>query len=172
MFRKKNKFQLSHESLIVLTVIALITFFAILASNISDSRMSSTKIHTIGEIISPSRDYTLVVDQATFNNDLASKMHLPGDKKVLVIHLQISNNSDKKLDFMPVIHTFMRNDRGESYEFTPGVTGDTIEAKMIDPGQKLSGDLAFIVEAEYMPLWFYFDSKFGDEGPVSIKIVK
>lgn len=171
-FRKKSKPKINQETLIVLAIVSLIAFLTVLAGNISDSRMSNGKNHQIGEIVKVKSGYKLVVDQATFNNDIAQKIHLPSDKKVLVVHLQVTNNSNKQLSYLPMVHSYLRNDRGDSYSFVPGLTDNTMPAGPIEPGQKAEGDLVFIVESEYMPLWFYFDSKYQNEGPQSFVIVK
>ncbi len=169
------KFSFKNPKIINLTAvlaIGLLVFFAILAGNISDSRNSSTKIHELGEVVSYNSQFSVVVDKATINNDIAAKMHLPSENKVIVLHLKIKNLSNKKLDYMPIIHSYLRNNRGENVNFTPGLTDDTIDARLIDPGAELVGDEAFVISAEHTPLWFYFDAKFNNQGPIAISVVK
>ena len=158
--------------LVVLLAVAVVVFFTLL-SNVSDSTQERlTKVHEIGEVASVDKTFSVTVVKATFDNSIGPRLHLPNSQKVLVLDVQIVNLSDEKLNYLPIIHTFLRNDQGDTYTFTPGLTENTMPAELIEPGQTLRGDLAFVVPADYMPFWFYFDARFDNQGALTFNIVK
>lgn len=159
--------------LVVMLALATVVFFALLSSRSStNSPERLTKVHEIGEVVSVDNKFSVTVAKATFDNSIGPKLHLPDSQKVLVLDVQVTNLSDEKLNYLPIIHTFLRNDQGDTYTFTPGLTENTMPAELIEPGQTLRGDLAFVVPAGYMPFWFYFDARFDNQGALTFNIVK
>ena len=157
----------------VVAAIALTLFFVLLSRLIfMPSTNIITRSHEIGELVSIDRLYSVAVTKATFDNSIAPKLHLPDTERVLVLDVQVKNLSKQPLNYLPIIHTFLRDDQGNTYSFTPGLTSNVMQAKLITPGETLRGELAFIVPSEYLPLWFYFDAKFDDQGPISFRIVR
>jgi hypothetical protein len=171
LFIKRQKQQINHQTLIVLVVASLITFFAILADKLTATSPNVTRVHEISELVQVKDLYSVAVTQATFNNEIGPRIHLPATQRVLVLNLQITNNSEKQLNYLPLIHTFLRNDQADSYTFTPGLTDNTMPAQLIEPGATLKGELAFVVPSDYTPLWFYFDARFNNQGPAAFRIV-
>lgn len=150
------------------------TFFGaytFIVSRIDKQPPAKTAVHSLSEVVTTDGLYSITVKKAVLDNTIGLKLHLPDTKRVLVVDAEIKNLSTKDLNFLPAIHTFVRDDQANTYDFSPGLTKDTIPAELIKPGETLRGQLAFIVPSSYVPLWFYLDARFGDQGPVSFQVV-
>lgn len=159
---------------IMLGLIAITTFivaFMLLSRLLNVPSATMTRGHEIGELVTIDHLYSIAVTKATFDNSIAPILHLPDTQRVLVIDAQIKNLSSHRLNYLPAIHTFVRDDQGNSYSFTPGLTSNTMPAQLIAPQQTVSGRLAFVIPSTYTSLWFYIDAKFDGQGPISYRIV-
>lgn len=156
----------------IVTIVALVILFALVSRFFVVPSPSITRSHEIGEIVTVNKLYSIAVSKAVFDNSIAPKLHLPATQRVVVIDAQITNISNHTLNFLPAIHTFMRDDQANTYSFTPGLTSDSMPARLIAPNETVHGSLSFVVPSEYTPLRFYFDAQFDNQGPVSFRIVK
>jgi Domain of unknown function (DUF4352) len=171
-FKRPKKEPISKDTLLVLSIIALLTFVAVLAGNISDARQARTRAHEVREVVRVDGTYEMVVDKITLDNDLAKRFRLPDDKKILVVHARITNLSNENMDYIPSFHTFLRSSQGDSYDLILDVSQPTLPSKTVSPGETIEGNVAFMIEARTVPLWIYFDTHFKGEGPVVYSLVK
>lgn len=157
-----------------IATIALVLLFALFAKTIfGPSTSLATRSHELGELVVVDRTYSVAVTKATFDNSIGPKLHLPPTMRVIVLDVQVQNlTKQRALNYLPIIHTFMRDDQGNTYDFKPGLSDQVMSAKLILPGETLKGKLAYIIPSSYRPLWFYFDAKFDEQGPVSFRVVK
>lgn len=172
MFFKKKSETLNIQTLTILAIVALITFFAVLAGNIADSKRSYSKIHQNGEVVKYDNAYSITVDKVMVDSDLAKKMHIPDDKKILVIHAIIKNTSNQKMDLVPALQTYLRDNQGGFYTLLADVSQPFLPSKVLDIGEEAKGNIAFVVESREIPLWFYFDSQFKNQAPTVYNIVR
>ncbi len=168
----KRQKQWTKSLLIVIPGLALFAIFVLISYFIFRPTLSPTRTHEIGELVTIPGTYRIAVTKATFDNSIAPKLHLPETDRVLVLTMQIRNTSGHVLNFLPAIHTFVRDDQGNTYSLTPGLASKNMPAALIKKNETLDGSLTYVVPSQYRPLWFYFDAQFDNQGPVRFSIVK
>ena len=85
----------------------------------------------------------------------------------LVQEVTVTNNTDKTIAFYPSIQTYIRDVEGQIFTMRPTMTlQDPFEAGDIPAHQTKAGTLSFEVSKRMKGLKMYFDSGWGNRGPV------
>lgn len=85
----------------------------------------------------------------------------------LVQKVTINNDTEKPINFLPSIQTYIRDKEGSIYTMRPTmVTPEPFEAGTIAAHSIRSGNLTYEVSKRLVGLKIYFDSGWGGRGPV------
>lgn len=177
---KKKSSPEASESIYVNKTVILLLFFVLVILSLTAISSLQRRIESIPNASRVSVGETAESTENTFaakvnsvNDDmkLAKRFHLPSDQRVLVYNISIKNTGDKKVQFLPALHTYLRDNEGDYYQLLADVVDEPIKPTELQPGQTITGNLAFVTMNRKMPLYFYLDTGWEDRGPIVFDIV-
>lgn len=177
--KKKSSSRTSENIYINKTIIVLLFFVLIILSLTAISSLQkkvesipNARRVSVGETAeSAENTFTAKVNSVSDDKKLAKRFRLLSDQRVLIYNISIKNTSDKNLQFLPALHTYLRDNEGDYYQILADVVDDPIKPTELQPGQTISGNLAFVTMNRKLPLYFYLDTGWEDRGPIVFDIV-
>lgn len=160
---KKNKW----DTIIFILVIVTILMVGMLYVNLPKN---NNQIYKVGTFVEVKNIYEFNLKSFEQDDILAQRMRLADGKTVITLEAEIKNNSKRKMDFIPMANTYLRNDQGDNFVVFPDLKEPLIPSGTMNPGEKYSGKLSFIVDKKDGPLWFYLDTHFLNTPPLVYKI--
>ena len=115
---------------------------------------------TIGNAVS------VAVTHIYQDQELASKMHLPEDQRLIIIEASLTNQSSQDFTYLPSTHTYIRDIYGDTTTIFADVAQPALPAGPIKPGQTINGKLAFIIGLTNINRWVYFDLHYNNSLPI------
>lgn len=153
--------------LAIVTLCALA--FVIATGNLTHSTNKLTA-YKVGEPAQINNVYKITVDSAKTDDAFAQKMRLPDDQTLTIIHAKITNLSTQDLNYLPSLHSYLRDSQGDTYVILADVSQPALPPKILKPGESIEGNLAFVTQKRHIPLWLYFDTHFQNQTPVVFQI--
>jgi hypothetical protein len=108
------------------------------------------------------------VSDVTFGGTQATST-APAGKQYLVLQLTVQNFSDKPINVMPASDMYVKNSTGQVSYLTPYRLKSPFRAGELPPGEKISGQLSYLVDTN-QNAQFYIDSIWsGGVVPIALR---
>lgn len=158
------------ESLIIILILVLLN--VIVGFVIYKTLSVKTSGSTIAKINEKSTINGVSVEVSDIKKETNFVMNItpPEGKEIISLDLQIENNSTKTYTIFPSINTFIRDNQGRTYQLTLAAISDPFATNSVEPGQKASGRLAYMVTSQNIPLLLYIENSTSSMPPFVIKL--
>lgn len=95
----------------------------------------------------------------------------PVGQNIIVLAISVTNKGDVTHPFLPSIHTYVRDDEGETYKMHPSTAiVNPLPASDLAPGQTVSGQVSYAIPASMHNFRLYIDPQWGDMAPVVFRL--
>lgn len=163
-------FNLVHAGMILSVITILLAGIMILQFNSKSDTTNTYRDHPVGQPVSIPKTFDVTVLSSREDTDLAKVMRLPDSSSVRIIEVKITNRSAIDMNFLPSIHTYLRDEQGTNYTIMADISQPALPPGQIKPNQSIQGNLAYVTSSQNIPLWFYFDTHFESTSPIVYKI--
>jgi len=161
----KSRKQSLHKIAVLIWLSAFIFSFGLILGNTLGKPPQPTAL-TIGETTNAGTGLSVTVKRVYQDRELASKMHLPSDQRLMIVEASITNRSDQDFTYLPSIQTYIRDGYGDTTTIFADIAQPALPAGPLASGKTIDGKLAYIIGLSNVDRWIYFDFHYQNSLPV------
>ena len=110
-------------------------------------------------------DFSLKISPQKLDRTPASGYSPASGHQILTLLVTVVNYSNQKVDFLPGLHSYIRDESGIGYNVVPAKLEYSFRLGQIYPNEVQQGQIAYEIPINYGDLRLYIDARWQNKGP-------